>query len=231
MHNVDIHSKDGSGDIISTHWISLDLRVCHIYCAQPERVRAFISDQASPRLIALLKYVTSIVWNKFSGMTYVLNWYATTVSEMTSRIFWVDKILLSRCLQRIHSPEQDHIVYRRSQVMVVLSGGHGTHSLATMRYNTFRNKVVSASSFATTERLLSTECVTKIHFRKAYYQVITVSNVITPFVSTIHNPFWLSAHRCDFSLGYDIICHPWPHLTFKNVLYKKEATKCLICPS
>ena len=59
-----------------------------------------------------------------------------------------------------------------SQVMVVLFGGQGTSSLATTRHNTFINKVVSAMSFVTTERLLSTECVTKLNFRWAYYRVM-----------------------------------------------------------
>ena len=39
---------------------------------------------------------------------------------------------------------------------------------ATMRYRTFSNKMVS--SFVTTERLLSTECVTKLHFCRAFLQ-------------------------------------------------------------
>ena len=56
--------------------------------------------------------------------------------------------------------------------MVVLFGGQGTHSLSTMRYNTFRKKVVSASSFITTKRLLSTECVTKLHSRNEYYELM-----------------------------------------------------------
>ena len=103
--------------------------------------------------------------------------------------------------QRSHSPEPDNIGHRRSQVMVVLFGGQGTNSLATMRY-IFRKKVVYASSFVTTGRLLSTECVTKVHFRRVYYQVIdwviTVSKVSKLFVSTIYTPFWLFIHRCDF---------------------------------
>ena len=74
--------------------------------------------------------------------------------------------------------------------MAVLFGRQGTHSLATMRYSTFSKKVVSASSFVTTERLLSTECVTKLHFCMTYLQpghdLITVSNVIKLFVSTMY---------------------------------------------
>ena len=74
--------------------------------------------------------------------------------------------------------------------MAVLFGGQGTNSLATMRYSTFSNIIVSASSFVTTERLLSTECVTKLHLCRTYLQpdhdMITVYNVIKLFVSTIY---------------------------------------------
>ena len=73
---------------------------------------------------------------------------------------------------------------------MALFGRQGTHSLATMRYSTFSKKAVSASSFLTKERLLSPECVTKLHFCRTYLQpghdMITVYNVIKPFVSTIY---------------------------------------------
>ena len=54
--------------------------------------------------------------------------------------------------------------------MAVLFGRQGTNSLATMRYKIFSKKVVSASSFVTTERLLSTECVTKRHLCRTYLE-------------------------------------------------------------
>ena len=73
---------------------------------------------------------------------------------------------------------------------VDLFGRQGTNSLATMRNGTFSKKVVSASSFVTTERLLSTECVTNLHFCSTYLQpgldIITVSNVIKLFVNTMY---------------------------------------------
>ena len=56
--------------------------------------------------------------------------------------------------------------------MAVLFGGKGTDSLATMRYNTFSKKVVSASSFVSPERMSPTESATKHHCRRAYYQVM-----------------------------------------------------------
>ena len=68
------HSKYGSVDKSSTHdyahWISL-----YVTTMQRQRVRASISDQASPRLMGV------------------------SVAEITSRIVGVDKRLLSGCLQ------------------------------------------------------------------------------------------------------------------------------------
>ena len=56
--------------------------------------------------------------------------------------------------------------------MDVLFGSKGTDSLATMRYNTFSKKVDSASSFVTPERLPPTKSATKLHYCRAYYQVM-----------------------------------------------------------
>ena len=55
--------------------------------------------------------------------------------------------------------------------MAVLFGGKGTDSLATMRYNIFSKKIVSASSFVTRELLPPTDSSTKLHCPRAYYHV------------------------------------------------------------
>ena len=44
---------------------------------------------------------------------------------------------------------------------------------ATKRYNTFNRKVVTLSSFVTSEHLPPTEYATKFHYHKAYYQIMT----------------------------------------------------------
>ncbi|KAJ8341530.1 hypothetical protein SKAU_G00338210 [Synaphobranchus kaupii] len=59
-----------------------------------------------------------------------------------------------------------------SQVMAILFGGKCTDSLVTMRYNIFSKRVVSASSPVTPERLPPTESTTKLHCRRAYYQIM-----------------------------------------------------------
>ena len=106
-------------------------------------------------------------------------------SAMTSRIFGVGKSAFQKLAKgdpdfnivSTHSPPRtrQHWLYsHRGQVMAILFGRQGTHSLETRRYSTFSKKVVSTSSFVTTERLLHT------------YNQVTVSNVIKLFVSTIY---------------------------------------------
>ena len=128
--------------------------------------------------------------------------HSISVSEMTSRIFGVGKTAFQKlakgdpvlrfCVNAFPVPSQiTLVIYRhRSQVIGGLFGRQGTHSPATMRYSTFRKKVVSASSFVKTEHLLSTECVAKLYFCRTYLppgqDMITVSNVIKLFVSTIY---------------------------------------------
>ena len=107
--------------------------------------------------------------------------HAMTGSETTSRIFGVGKKtafqklskgdrLIRSCAIAFTIPNQTTEVIDNlgCQVMAVLFGGKGTDSLATMRYNTFSMKVVSASSFVTPERLPPTESATKLLCRRAY---------------------------------------------------------------
>ena len=68
--------------------------------------------------------------------------------------------------------------------MAVLFDRQGTHSLATMRYSTFSKKVVSASSFVTTERLLSTECVTNFIF-VGHLPIIELAMYVCVYVSHV----------------------------------------------
>ena len=70
--------------------------------------------------------------------------------------------------QRIDRPETDIIGYRwpgsqLSQVIAVIFGGRGQLPF---------NIAHSASLFVATERVLSTECVTKLNFRRPYYKVM-----------------------------------------------------------
>ena len=110
--------------------------------------------------------------------------HAMTVSDRTSRIFCVGKKtafqklakgdpVLRFCAIAFTIPNQRTEVIDNlgCQAMAVFFGGNGTDSLATMRYNIFSKKVVSASSFVSPERLPPTESATKLRCRRAYYQV------------------------------------------------------------
>ena len=111
--------------------------------------------------------------------------HAMTGSDRTSRIVGVDKKtafqklakgdpVLRPCAIAFTIPNQRTEVIDNlgCQAMAVLFGGKGTDSIATLPYNIFSKKVVSASSFVSPERLLPTESATKLHCRRAYYQVM-----------------------------------------------------------
>ena len=109
--------------------------------------------------------------------------HAVTGCDTTSRIFGVGKKtafqklvkgdpVLRGCANAFTVANQttDVIDDLGCQAMAVLFGGKCTDSLATMRYNIFSKKVVSASSTVTPERLPPTESATIFHCRRAYYQ-------------------------------------------------------------
>ena len=104
--------------------------------------------------------------------------HAMTGSDRTSRIFGVGKKtafqklakgdpVLRSCAIAFTIPNQRTEVIDNlgCQAMAVLFGGNDTDSLATMRYNIFSKKVVSASSCVSPERLPPTESATKLYFR------------------------------------------------------------------
>lgn len=111
--------------------------------------------------------------------------HAITGCDTTSRIFGVGKRtavqkllkgepVLRSCANAFTVPNKttEAIDDLGCQVMAILFGGKRTDTLATMRYNTFSKKVASASSFVTPERLPPTESATKLHCRRAYYQIM-----------------------------------------------------------
>lgn len=56
--------------------------------------------------------------------------------------------------------------------MVVLFGGKGFESLASLRLSTLSKKIVSAKSFVAPERLPPTVSSTKLHSLRVYYQIM-----------------------------------------------------------
>ena len=102
-------------------------------------------------------------WNYIDGFSVLVRLLSWSLQKET----------LSFNLVSTHSPSQTRqhwLSSHMSRVMAVLFGWQGTNSLATMPCSTFSKKVVSASSFVTTERLFSTECVTTLHFCRTYPQ-------------------------------------------------------------
>ena len=178
--------------------------------------------------MAVLKYITSIVWKKWSGMallcSQLISIHAITVSGITSRIFGVDKRLLSGCLQkenlfsilcqRIHSPEPDKLGYRRSQVMAMLFGVQNTNSLATMRHNTFSKKnclcilVCNNITSALNWMFYQTSIL-----RRAYYQVMMRSQSLFLSSSFSICQGWCAA-RNFFTASSDSHFHPPMYLVF-----------------
>ena len=111
--------------------------------------------------------------------------HAMTGSDTTSRIFGVGKKtafqylakgdpVLRSCAIAFTIPNQttELIDNLGCQAMAVPFGGKGIDSLATVRYYIFSKTIVSASSFVARERLPPTESATKLHCRRAYYQVM-----------------------------------------------------------
>lgn len=111
--------------------------------------------------------------------------HAVTGCDTTSRIFGVgtktafQKLVkgdpvLQACANAFTIPNQTTEVIDDlgCQVMAVLFGGKCTDTLAAMRYNIFSKKVISASLPVTPERLPPTESASKLHSRRAYYQIM-----------------------------------------------------------
>lgn len=120
-----------------------------------------------------------------SMCTQLMFIHAMTGCDTTSRIFGVGKgtafqrflkgdPVLQSCSNAFTVPNQTTEVIDElgCQVMAILFGGKYTTPLATLRYNIFSKKVVSASSFVTPERLPPTESATTLHCRRAYYQIM-----------------------------------------------------------
>ncbi len=59
-----------------------------------------------------------------------------------------------------------------TMAMAVLFGGKSTDSLASLRYNLFSKKIITAKSFVTPERLPPTESSTKYHCQRVYFQIM-----------------------------------------------------------
>ena len=111
--------------------------------------------------------------------------HAFTGCDTTSRIYNVGKksafqklangeLTIQTCANAFLLPNQTKNVIEDlgSKVMAVMFGGKSTDSLASLRYNLFSKRIISAKSFVTPERLPPTESSTKYHCLRVYYQIM-----------------------------------------------------------
>ena len=111
--------------------------------------------------------------------------HAFTGCDSTSRIFSVGKqaafhklvngdSTLKSCADLFLIPNQDNttIEDHGAKAMAVLFGGKSTDSLASLCYHIFSRKLVTNKSVLTPERLPPTECSTKYHSFRTYFQIM-----------------------------------------------------------
>jgi len=111
--------------------------------------------------------------------------HAFTGCDTTSRIFGVGKnsvfqkvmkgdSSLRSCARAFTTPGQstDVIVQAGHKAMVLLFSGKGADTLTVLRHTILTQKVVSAVSFVTPERLPPTEEATKHHSLRTYFQIM-----------------------------------------------------------
>ncbi len=111
--------------------------------------------------------------------------HAFTGCDTTSHIFSVGKqtafqklangeSTIQSCANVFLLPHQARNVIEDhgTKAMAVLFGGKSTDSLASLRYNLFSKKIITAKSFVTPERLPPTESSTKYHCQRVYFQIM-----------------------------------------------------------
>ncbi|KAF4114257.1 hypothetical protein G5714_004480 [Onychostoma macrolepis] len=90
----------------------------------------------------------------------------TSMQEPTSTVH--SQYQRKSAKKRARNVIEDH----GTKAMAVLFGGKGTDSLASLRYNLFSKKIITAKSFVTPERLPPTESSTKYHCQRVYFQIV-----------------------------------------------------------
>lgn len=108
-----------------------------------------------------------------------------TGCDTTSRIFGIGKRpifnklvkgepTIRSCADAFTLPNQttDGIKNLGAQAMAVVCGGKCTDSLASLRFKVFNQKVASAKSFVSPERLPPTASATEFHSLRTYYQIM-----------------------------------------------------------
>ena len=177
-------SKYGSTTLIGE---DTDLFVLLLYHMKPEQKSVFFrSDNKSRRQINVYNINKLKILLGPVLCSHLLFIHAFTGCDTTSRVFGVGKKPffqkfvhgdkdIESCAVCFTSPGQTYAKVEEcgNKAMVLLFGGKPTDSLATLRCNILKKKVVSATCFVTPERLPPTESATKFHARRCYYQIMT----------------------------------------------------------
>ena len=162
-----------------------DLLILLLYYAEKNNNKDlfFRSDKSTPPKVYDIHAIKQVLGNELCAQLLFI--HAFTGCDATSRIFGVGKksvfqklvngeSTIKRCAEAFLCPNQTKSVIQDlgCKAMAVIFGGKSTDSLASLRYNLFTKKLVSAQSFITPERLPPTESSTKYHCARVYYQIM-----------------------------------------------------------
>lgn len=162
-----------------------DLLILLLYYTETNNNKGlfFRSDKSSaPKVYDICEMKQVLGSDLCSHLLFV---HAFTGCDTTSRIFSVSKksvfqklvngeSTMKTCSDAFLLPDQTNSVIEDlgSKAMAVMFGGKSIDSLASLRYNLFSKKIVSAKSFVAPERLPPTESSTKYHCFRVYYQIM-----------------------------------------------------------
>ena len=143
----------------------------------------FYSDKGSPATVYDIKVMKKLLgYDVCSSLLFL---HAFTGCDTTSAVFGIGKksalhkvlkgdSVLKSCAKIFSTPKKNiaEIEEAGCKAMVALFGGKPADNLSAMRYSSLCQKVGSAKSFVTPERLPPTSSATKYHVIRTYLQVM-----------------------------------------------------------
>ena len=143
----------------------------------------FYSDKGSPATVYDIKVMKKLLgYDVCSSLLFL---HAFTGCDTTSAVFGIGKksalhkvlkgdSVLKSCAKMFSTPKKNiaEIEDAGCKAMVALFGGKPGDNLSAMRYSSLCQKVGSAKSFVTPERLPPTSSATKYHALRSYLQVM-----------------------------------------------------------
>lgn len=161
-----------------------DLLILLLYYAGTDnRGLYYRSDKAKATKVYNISEMKQVLGNDLCSQLLFV--HAFTGCDTTSRIFSVGKhtafqklvdgeATIQSCANVFLHPHQDRkaIEDHGTRAMAVLFGGKSADSLASLRYNFFTKKLITAKAFVGPERLPPTESSTKFHCQRVYLQIM-----------------------------------------------------------